>query len=207
MIEKINFQYNHVKKIVDAGGQQESSSLEENNIFGFWIYLMNDCIIFAVLFIVFIFMSHYRYDLYFFKKKIFSLSLVFLETIILLLSSVTCSIAIKSMYKNSIKYIVFFLFNTLLLGIIFIIFEYYEFLHLSLVFFKPTYHGCISSFFALVGFHFFHVFFGILWIIVILMQILSLKKIKYIRGSLLCFSLFWHFIDIIWIILISCVYL
>ena len=207
MIKKNNFEYDHFKKIVDVDSQQESSILEENNIFGFWIYLMNDCIIFAVLFIVFIFMSHYRSDLYFFKKKIFSLPFVFLETILLLLSSLTCSMVIKSMHKHAIKSIAFFLFNTLCLGIMFIILEYYEFLHLSSMFFKPTYHGCISSFFALVGFHFFHVIFGILWMIVIFMQILSLQKIKYFRSSLLCFSLFWHFIDIIWIVLISCVYL
>ncbi|AEH39874.1 cytochrome o ubiquinol oxidase subunit III [Buchnera aphidicola (Cinara tujafilina)] len=207
MIKKMNVQSNTVKKIVDTSGQQELSTSEENSIFGFWIYLMSDCIIFAVLLIVFLFMSNYRNDLYFFKKKIFSLSLVFLETTILLLSSLTCKMATTSLNKKSIKLGCLFLLNTLFLGILFVFFEFREFSHLLSLGFNPTYHGCISSFFVLLGFHFFHVIIGILWLVIILLQIFFLQKIKHIRSSLLCFNLFWHFLDIMWIILILCIYL
>lgn len=208
MITNININNNiFAKKIVDTGGQQKIFRSEKNNLFGFWIYLMSDCIIFAVLFVVFIFMSHHRNDMYIIRKKIFSSSLIFLETIILLTSSLTCRIAIEAINKRFIKGIFFSLISTFFLGIFFIFLEFKEFSHFLFLGFKPTYHGFISSFYFLIEFHGFHVFIGLLWIIVILLQILFLKKIEYFSSSLHCFSLFWHFLDIIWIILISFVYL
>lgn len=207
MIKKNDVNYSIKKKIVDTSGQQKNFSLEENNIFGFWIYLMSDCIIFAVLFVVFVFMSNYHNNLYILHKKNFSLLTLLIESVLLLMSSITCSMAVYSMKNFSIKNIVLFLVGTFCFGFIFIMLEFYECINLINVEYIPKYHGYFSSFFALIGVHISHVFIGLLWIFIILYQIFNFKNILYIQNMLFCFSFFWHFLDIIWIILVTCIYL
>lgn len=169
---------------------------------GLWIYLMSDCIIFVVLFVSY-FLNYKTHNFYPKGKDFFNLFHVFIETIILLLSSFTCSLSIKNI--NNIKKLMIWITYTLLLGIIFLVMEYYEFHHLFCVNIKPQNNSFLSSFFTIIAMHGFHVIIGLLWLIILIIKAILNNKIEKI--DFLCFSIFWHFLDIVWIFVFSFVYL
>ncbi|AYN24616.1 cytochrome o ubiquinol oxidase subunit III [Buchnera aphidicola] len=180
--------------------------IRNNKLFGLWIYLMSDCIIFAVLFAVYaIFSSNFSTN--FINHKIFNLSYVFFETFILLLSSLSCGMLTIQKNKKNIKIIYFYLFVTFFLGLSFLLMEINEFHELILEKFSPSQHAFFSIFFTLVGVHGAHVFLGLIFILSILYQLFNLGITETIRIRILCFSLFWHFLDIIWICVFTFVYL
>ncbi|VFP81581.1 cytochrome c oxidase subunit 3 [Buchnera aphidicola] len=182
------------------------SSLENKNVFGMWFYLMSDCIIFSILFIVYIIMLRHGYSNFLKENNLFSPSIVWTETLFLLFSSLSCSF-VKYFSKYSYKFcILIFLFITFLLGSCFVGLEFFEFLNLFNKGFYPFSNGYLSSFFVLLGTHGLHVFCGLLWILILFFQIFIFDLIDSVRSSLVCFCLFWHFLDIIWIVLIMCVY-
>ncbi|VFP88604.1 Cytochrome bo(3) ubiquinol oxidase subunit 3 [Buchnera aphidicola (Cinara piceae)] len=182
------------------------SSLENKNIFGTWIYLMSDCIIFAVLFIVHIIMSRHGYSNFLKENHLFSPSIVLIETLILLFSSLSCSL-IKYFSKYSSKVcILIFLFFTFILGSCFLGLECVELLNIFYKGFYPFSNGYLSSFFALLGMHGLHIFCGLLWLLILIGQIFIFNLTDSIHVSLVCFCLFWHFLDVIWTVLIMCVY-
>ncbi|ABJ90749.1 cytochrome c oxidase subunit 3 [Buchnera aphidicola] len=182
------------------------SSLKNNSILGFWIYLMSDCIIFSVLFIVHIIMSRHGYNGFLRENKLFSKFVLFLETLILLFCSLSFSLIKYFLKKSYKKCILFFLFITLILGSTFISLEFFEFLNIIEKGFFPNTNGYFSSFYVLLCIHGLHVIFGLLWIIISIFQFFFLKFSNFLYISLICCCLFWHFLDIIWIILIFCVY-
>ncbi|VFP83778.1 cytochrome c oxidase subunit 3 [Buchnera aphidicola] len=182
------------------------SSLENKNIFGIWVYLMSDCIIFSILFVVHIIMSRHGYNNFLRENHLFSWFTIFLETLVLLFSALSCSLAKYFLRSNSKKCILFFLFITLCLGSIFLYLEFFEFLQIMNKGFYPVSNGYLSSFFVLLGTHGLHIIFGLLWILILMIQILFFNLNSFVNISVICFCLFWHFIDIIWIILIMCVY-
>ncbi|WP_075434061.1 cytochrome c oxidase subunit 3 [Buchnera aphidicola] len=184
-----------------------SYSLSNNlNIFGFWIYLMSDCIVFSILFIVYIIMLRHGYDGFLRKNHLFSQTVILAKSLVLLFSSVSCSLA-KHFFKTSNKLcVLFFLFTTFILGCAFIGIEYFDCIDIFHKGFYPSVNGYFSSFFALLGMHGLHVIFGLLWILVLIFQVLYFGLAGFVNTSLVCISLFWHFIDIIWILLMICVY-
>ncbi|PPI87707.1 cytochrome o ubiquinol oxidase subunit III [Candidatus Pantoea edessiphila] len=179
--------------------------IESNKIFGFWIYLMSDCIIFATLFATYAVMVNNTADGPS-GKEIFELPFVLIETFLLLLSSVTCGMTVVSINKKNSN-IVIWLIITFLLGLGFISMELYEFHHLIEKGCGPDRSGFLSSFFTLVGTHGLHVISGLVWILVIIAQILKYGKRTSNITRILCFSLFWHFLDVIWICVFTVVYL
>ncbi|VFP81202.1 Cytochrome bo(3) ubiquinol oxidase subunit 3 [Buchnera aphidicola (Cinara kochiana kochiana)] len=182
------------------------SSLENKNIFGIWVYLMSDCIVFSVLFIVHIIMSRHGYNNFLRDNHLFSWFIIFSETLILLFSALSCSLVKYFLHMNSKKYTLMFLFFTLCLGSIFVYLEFFECLQMFNKGFYPISSGYLSSFFVLLGIHGLHIIFGLLWILILMIQILVFNLKSFVNTSIVCFCLFWHFIDIIWIILIACVY-
>ncbi|VAX76731.1 cytochrome c oxidase subunit 3 [Buchnera aphidicola] len=180
--------------------------LSNINILGFWIYLMSDLIIFSVLFIVHIIMSRHGYHGFLRENNLFSWSLLFLETTLLSFSALSCNISKYFFRFSSKKYVIFFLLLTLILGGSFLGLEVYECLNIFNHGFYPSISGYLSSLFVLIGIHGLHIIFGLSWILILIYQVYQFGFNSFVKTSLICFSLFWHFIDIIWIVLIFCVY-
>lgn len=179
---------------------------DSNKLFGLWIYLMSDCIMFAVLFAVYtIISSNISVDLI--SNNIVNLSSVLLETVLLLFSSLSCGFVIIAMNQKNIKMIYSYLIITFCLGVIFLFMEIHEFYELIARNFSPDKNAFFSIFFTLIGTHGIHIFFGLILILSILYQIKRLGLTQPIRTRILCLSIFWHFLDIIWICVFTFVYL
>ncbi|UDG81734.1 Cytochrome bo(3) ubiquinol oxidase subunit 3 [Candidatus Profftia lariciata] len=195
--------------IIDTPQHQNNYIQQENNetkIFGFRLYLMSDCILFAGLCATYAVLCNGTANGPS-GKDIFELPWVLVETLLLLLSSLTCGFTMLAIKKNNIYSLISWLTFTFLLGISFIIMESYEFFHLFAEGFGPKRSAFLSSFFVLVGTHGLHVVSGLLWILVMILQI-SIKGLtssNYTR--LICLNLFWHLLDIIWICVFTLVYL
>jgi cytochrome o ubiquinol oxidase subunit 3 len=175
-------------------------------VFGFWIYIMTDCLLFASLFAVYAVMHGNTFggaggaDL-------FSLPFVLLETFILLTSSFTAGLGMLSAHRDMKREVLLWFTLTLVLGIAFVLMEVSEFSRMAHEGFDWTKSGFLSSYFALVGTHGLHVFSGSLWVLILLYQILKNGLTRTNLRRLACFSLFWHFLDIIWIFIFTFVYL
>ena len=185
---------------------EEEHHPENGTYLGFWIYLMSDALIFAVLFA-----THAVLSQNFAGGKppaeLFSLPLVAVNTAILLTSSLTFGYAMLAAQEENVKSAIRFLAITGLLGACFLSIELYEFAELIAEGAGPTRSGYLSSFFALVGTHGLHVSFGIIWIAVLIAQIRRNGLQEANMRRLSCLSLFWHFLDIIWIGVFTFVYL
>lgn len=185
---------------------KQDNFFKNKTIFGFWLYIMSDCVLFASLFATHAVLSNHCMFLSL-NKNIFNLILIFLETCCLLLSSLTCSKSLICATNMNIQTFRKWMIATLLLGLCFINIEIYEFYHLILHNYNPCSNAFFSSFFVLVGTHGIHVITGLIWIIIMIIHvnITGLTDINLTR--LKCFSLFWHFLDIIWICVFTEVYL
>lgn len=177
-----------------------------NKVFGFWIYLMSDCIIFGSLFATYIVMTTGTAGGPT-GKDIFDLHYVLIETFLLLFSSITYGMAMIGMHKNNTRSVMTWLVLTFLLGAGFIGMEINEFHHLVNEGFGPSRSGFLTAFFSLVGTHGLHVTAGLLWMLVMMAQVLLRGLTAVNRTRLMCLSLFWHFLDIIWIWVFTVVYL
>ncbi|AFQ24098.1 cytochrome c oxidase subunit 3 [Candidatus Portiera aleyrodidarum] len=169
---------------------------EKNILLGFWIYILSDCILFSVLFAVYVLLS---------KNTIrYNMCLVNIETLILLLSSFIIGIVFLKFKK---KQIVFNLFIVLLLGVLFVILEMKELINLINNGFTPKTSSFISAYLTLIGTHCIHIVVGIYWGICLLLNILFKGLTIKNKTSLLCLSIFWHFLHIIWVCIYTIVYL
>lgn len=179
---------------------------ESIRIMGFWVFLTTDVVLFGSLFSVYaVFRS--RVALGPTPHQIFTLGPVLAETLILLTSTFTCSLALFAARHDKIKATMTWLTVTLLLGAAFVILEIHEFVGDVLA--GHTWHqsAFLSGFFTLVGTHGSHVTIGIVWAIMLVLQ-LSMKGLTVTnRRKLYTFTLYWHFLDIVWIFLFSVVYL
>jgi cytochrome o ubiquinol oxidase subunit III len=173
---------------------------------GFWIYLMSDCLIFAVLFATYGVLGASLAGGPG-PRDLFDLGLVALNTALLLLSSITYGFAMLAVTARDQKKTLQWLAVTGLLGACFIAVELYEFGHLIHEGAGPQRSAFLSAFFALVGTHGLHVSFGILWLVVLFVQIRKRGLIPANERRLTCLSLFWHFLDLVWIGVFTYVYL
>jgi cytochrome o ubiquinol oxidase subunit 3 len=175
--------------------------VRKTDLYGFWLYLMTDCILFGSLFLVFLILGHgypaYKFDM----------NLVMSETMLLLTSSFTFGMAVLGMYRKSKPLVFFWLALTFVLGAAFLVIEMYEFTHLYHEGKAWNAHAYYSAFFALVGTHGAHVFVGLLWMLALAIQIAIHGITPKTTTKILLLSLFWHFLDIIWIFVFSVVYL
>jgi len=126
---------------------------------------------------------------------------------LLLLSSITFGFGMLAMNKNKVAAVNTWLFVTFLLGAGFIAMEIYEFHHLIVHEAGPDRSGFLSAFFTLVGTHGIHVTSGLVWIIVMMVSITKKGLTERNRTRLMCLSLFWHFLDVVWICVFTVVYL
>jgi cytochrome o ubiquinol oxidase subunit 3 len=179
---------------------------ESSTMLGFWLYLMSDCLIFAVLFATHGVLGR-SYAAGPSPADLFDLSIVAINTAMLLLSSITYGFAMLQMERNAKMETLVWLGITGMFGAIFLALEIYEFYHLILEGAGPTRSAFLSSFFTLVGTHGLHVTFGIIWLITLMVQVKKHGLIPENRRRLMCLSMFWHFLDVIWIGVFSFVYL
>jgi len=179
---------------------------ENGTLLGFWIYLMSDCLIFAVLFACYGVLGR-NYAAGPSGKDLFDLGLVALNTTFLLFSSITYGFAMLEMVKNRTGTTLFWLGVTGLFGVAFLGVELYEFAHLIHEGATPQRSAFLSSFFALVGTHGLHVTFGIVWLVTLMVQVGRFGLIPENRRRLMCLSMFWHFLDVVWIGVFTFVYL
>ena len=173
---------------------------------GFWIYLMSDCLIFAVLFAIFGVLGG-NYAAGPSPKDLFELPLVAVNTSMLLLSSITYGFAMLAMEKSRVRAMQTWLVVTGLFGLAFIGIELSEFAHMIHEGATPQRSAFLSSFFTLVGTHGLHVSFGMVWMVTLMVQVGRYGLIEANRRRLMCLSMFWHFLDIIWIGVFTFVYL
>ncbi len=173
---------------------------------GFWIYLMSDCLIFACLFAVYGVLGR-NYAAGPSGADLFELPLVAVNTAMLLLSSITYGFCMLEAQRNRLRPAMIWLGVTGLFGLAFLGIELYEFYHLLHIGAGPQRSAFLSSFFTLVGTHGLHVTFGIIWLVTLLFQLKKYGLIPENRRRLMCLSMFWHFLDVIWIAVFTFVYL
>ncbi|WP_010216519.1 cytochrome o ubiquinol oxidase subunit III [Sphingomonas sp. PAMC 26621] len=175
-------------------------------VIGFWIYLMSDALIFASLFAMFgVVRTNYAGGPM--PHEIFELPLVALNTALLLASSITFGQAMPHMEAGRLNPTRFWLAVTGLLGAAFVCVELYEFSQLFAQGAVPQRSAFLSAFFTLVGTHGAHVTVGLIWIAVLLVQLGQHGLSQPMKRRLICLSMFWHFLDIIWIGVFTFVYL
>ncbi|OSN10382.1 cytochrome o ubiquinol oxidase subunit III [Lonsdalea iberica] len=175
-------------------------------VFGFWIYLMSDCILFASLFATYaVLVDGVAGGPT--GKDIFELPFVLVETFALLFSSITYGMAMIAMNKGDKSRVNQWLAMTFLFGLIFIGMELYEFHHLIAEGYGPDRSAFLSGFFALVGTHGIHVTSGLIWLAIMMIQVSRRGLTATNKTRLMCLSLFWHFLDVVWICVFTVVYL
>ncbi len=179
---------------------------EGSTMLGFWLYLMSDCLIFAVLFATYAVLGR-NYAAGPSPADLFDLPLVAINTSMLLLSSITYGFAMLQMERQKKAETLFWLAVTGLFGAAFLGLELYEFSHLIHEGAGPSRSAFLSCFFTLVGTHGLHVTFGIIWLITLMVQVSMHGLIPENRRRLMCLSMFWHFLDVVWIGVFSFVYL
>ncbi|MGF6602898.1 cytochrome o ubiquinol oxidase subunit 3 [Paraburkholderia sp. GAS448] len=196
-----------LQKTIVAEPHLTPDHVPSQSVFGFWLYLMTDCVIFAALFAVFAVMSH-EFAGGPSGRDLFEIPGVALETAVLLLSSITYGFAMLGAHKGNKRTLLTWLGVTFLLGAAFLVLEMREFGHLISVGAGPSRSAFLSSFFTLVGTHGLHVTLGLLWMIVLAIQVARNPELTGRELTrLTCLSLFWHFLDIVWIGVFTFVYL
>jgi cytochrome o ubiquinol oxidase subunit 3 len=174
--------------------------------FGFWIYLMSDLILFAALFATFAVLNA-AYAGGPTGKDLFDLTYTFGETMFLLFSSAMCGLAMLAVHKGRKNLVLGGFALTFLLGLGFISMEINEFYGMVGAGAGPERSAFLSAFFTLVGTHGTHVSFGLLWMAFMMGQVVSKGLTMPVRSRLLRLSMFWHFLDIVWIGIFTFVYL
>ena len=186
--------------------QEDHAHGDGGTLIGFWLYLMSDCLLFAVLFATFGVLGR-NYAAGPSGADLFDLRLVAFNTSLLLLSSITYGFVMLEMEKERLGATLGWLAVTGLLGAAFLGIELYEFAHLIGEGATPQRSAFLSSFFVLVGTHGLHVTFGIVWLVTLMVQVRRLGLIAANQRRLMCLSMFWHFLDVVWIGVFTFVYL
>ena len=177
-----------------------------NTVFGFWLYLMTDCILFACVFATYaVLVNHTAGGPS--GKDIFELPYVLGETALLLVSSCTYGFAMIAAHRGFKGQTLAWLAATFVLGAGFIGMELNEFHHLIAEGFGPDKSAFLSSFFTLVGMHGLHVTAGLVWMVIMMLQVSRRGLTDRNNTRMMCLSLFWHFLDIVWICVFTIVYL
>ena len=177
----------------------------QKNSLGFWIYLMSDCMLFATLFAAFAVLRNNTFG----DVSLGSLvngGYVLTQTILLLFSSYTTSVAVSNIVTGSLKKVIFWLSATMALGISFLVMEINEFTQLVHEGHGWQANAAMSSFFTLVGTHGLHIAVGLIWAGT-LVWLANRRGLAKVENKLKLFSMYWHFLDVVWICIFTVVYL
>jgi cytochrome o ubiquinol oxidase subunit 3 len=174
--------------------------------FGFWIYLMTDCLIFASLFAVYVVQRSATAGGPT-SNELFDLPFVLGETMLLLTSSFVCGLMLLAAQAYKKHLVIAGLIVTGLLGAGFLTMEIIEFAHLIGEGYSWQRSGFLTAFFTLVGTHGLHILVGMLWLIVMIYRVARVGITPATLRKLTLFSMFWHFLDVIWIFIFTIVYM
>ena len=175
-------------------------------VFGFWVYLMTDCVLFASLFATFAVLRNNTYGGPA-GNELFSLPFVLTETLVLLTSSFTAGLGLLAARRRDVRQVLIFFGATMILGIFFLALELSEFHKLYQEGSSWRRSGFLSAFFTLVGTHGAHITSGLLWMGVMLFRVARHGLTNAALKRLTMLGMFWHFLDIIWIFIFTVVYL
>ena len=183
-----------------------STKKDTTKIFGFWMYLMTDFVLFASLFAVY---AVLRANTFGGPSglDIFNGPFVLTETVILLTSSFTAGLSLLAARDGNKRGVLFGLMVSGLLGLSFVLLEFSEFAKLIAEGDGPQLSGFLSSYFVLVGTHGLHIIVGLLWIVALIFAIVRKGLTRANMRKLMLWSMFWHFLDIVWIFIFTIVYL
>jgi len=184
----------------------EKQEAESKTIFGFWVYLMTDCVLFASLFATFVVLRNNTFGGPA-GNELFSLPFVLTETLVLLTSSFTAGLGMLAARRRDRDQVLIFFGITLLLGVFFLTMELTEFHKLYVEGNSWRRSGFLSAFFTLVGTHGLHITSGLIWMAVMLYKTARRGLTQGTVKRLAMLSMFWHFLDIIWIFIFTIVYL
>jgi len=179
---------------------------EQLKVLGFWIFVVTDCILFGSLFATYAVMMH-SFAGGPTGKEMFELPGIIASTFILLTSSFTSGLAVLAMNKGKVKEMISWLAVTALLGLAFVVLEVNEFAHLMHEGVTMGTSGFWSAFFTLVGTHGLHVSVGLFWMVALMIQLKRRGITPVTRRKVTNLSLYWHFLDVVWIFLFTVVYL
>ncbi|HJQ08269.1 MAG TPA: cytochrome o ubiquinol oxidase subunit III [Candidatus Saccharimonadales bacterium] len=191
-----------------AAEQENHHEAEANDrvMFGFWVYLMTDLLMFAVLFAVYA-VLHGNTLGGPSGRELFSLPLALTETLLLLTSSFTCGLGMIAARRGIKSQVLMWFGITFILGLAFLSIELYEFAEFIHEGHTMSTNAFFSSFFVLVGTHGLHITSGLLWMGVTLAFVMVRGLNSHLVRKLSLLSLFWHFLDIVWIFIFTVVYL
>jgi cytochrome o ubiquinol oxidase subunit 3 len=174
--------------------------------YGFWLFVLSDMVLFSALFATYATLAHAT-DGGPTASELFHRNLVAIETMALLVSSFVCGLAMIAAKRANMLWTQAWLLVTALLGLVFLSIELYEFASMVAEGAPPQRSAFLSAFFTLVGCHGAHVTCGLLWIGTMMAQIWAKGFQPHIMRRLLCLSVFWHALDIIWVAIFTIVYL
>jgi cytochrome o ubiquinol oxidase subunit 3 len=184
----------------------EHEANEAKSLFGFWIYLMTDCVLFSSLFATYMVLRNSTFGGPA-GNELFSLPFVFTETMVLLLSSFTAGLGTLAVRKRDTRQTVLWFAITALLGLFFLTMELTEFHKLYIEGNSWKRSGFLSAFFTLVGTHGLHITAGLLWMATLTINLVRNGWRESTAKRFMMLSLFWHFLDIIWVFIFTIVYL
>jgi cytochrome o ubiquinol oxidase subunit 3 len=191
----------------DTGlGQRGPESTSIVVPYGFWLFVLSDIVLFSALFATYASLVHAT-DGGPVTSQLFDRTTVAIETLALLISSFICGLAMIAAKRKNLPWTLAWLLLTGLLGFVFLVIELTEFAGMIRIGAGPQRSAFLSSFFTLVGCHGAHVTAGLLWIGTMMAQIWAKGFREHIVRRLLCLSIFWHALDIIWVAIFTIVYL
>lgn len=195
-----------MEHVVSHHEEHHHEDHESLKVLGFWIFLVTDCLLFGTLFATYVILRNHT-DGGPIGKELFDIPGFIAETFILLTSSFTSGLATLAMHKGKAKQLIGWLMVTALLGFAFIGFEVNEFYHMVMEGATISRSAFLSAFFTLVGTHGLHVSIGLVWMIAIMIQLSRRGITAVTKRKVSNLSLYWHFLDAVWIFLLTVVYL
>jgi len=184
----------------------QEKALLSKTTFGFWLYLMTDCMLFASLFATFAVLRTATANGPS-GQEIFELPVALAETLILLTSSFTCGLALLAMKQGNMRQMLINFAMTYALGVAFLTIEISEFSKLIAEGHSPAQSAFLSAFFTLVGTHGLHILTGLIWLFVMVVVLTKRGLTAKLTRQITLFGLFWHFLDLVWIFIFTVVYL
>lgn len=178
----------------------------DKTVFGFWVYIMTDCVLFASLFATYA-VLHNNTAGGPGAVELFSMPFVLTETLILLTSSYTSGLGLLAAHRGKVNQVLGWFIITFLLGAAFLGLELHEFSNLVAEGHSWRASGFLSAFFTLVGTHGLHITSGLIWMLVLMMQVTRKGLVGNTVKRLTLLSYFWHFLDIVWIFIFTIVYM
>lgn len=203
---KIGYESNNSGSVGSSAHEQADVLNDTKTPFGFWVYLMTDCVLFATLFATYAVLRNNTYG-GLGGHELFSMPYVLAETLILLTSSFTAGLGMLAARRRNKRHVLVWFGITFTLGLTFLGMELHEFAHLVAEGHRWEASAFLSAFFTLVGTHGLHITAGLLWMAVLLVYVVRQGLTGVVTKRLWLLSLFWHFLDIVWIFIFTFVFL